>query len=232
MAWMRGSGVPEDKLVLVRNAPGHAIAPARRAQILAARQFDRRTRLRVLYLGRLDRQKGLDRLASVIELTSDAGLPVNWRLVGAPVTEAAPLPRVVRALIEPPVYTADALTALLAWADVMVLLSDFEGVPLSVLEAQRLGVVVIATDVGAVSEIIESGRNGLLVRPDTAIPETVELVRLLAENDALRLEIARAASDVADWPETTTGLLARLGLRPPMAGAAPGAEDRPTATVG
>src|SRR3546814_19413295 len=42
--------------------------------------------------------------------------------------------------------------------------SDFEGVPLMLLEAMRLGIVPIATRVGAIHEIIEDGETGFLVR--------------------------------------------------------------------
>jgi len=92
----------------------------------------------------------------------------------------------------------------------MLLLSDFEGVPLSVLEAQRLGVVVIATDVGAVAEIIESGVNGLLVRRETAVGDTVDLLRTLIDFPAIRSAIARAAGAVKEWPQTCAALLQRL----------------------
>jgi glycosyltransferase involved in cell wall biosynthesis len=106
------------------------------------------------------------------------------------------------------------LAELLSWADVTVLLSDYEGVPLSILEAQRLGVVVIATDVGAVSEIIESGRNGILVDPKQAVDETLRWLKVLAEDDRVRARIALAASDVPDWRETTGMLIEWAGLTP------------------
>jgi len=48
-------------------------------------------------------------------------------------------------------------------ADVGLLTSDSEGMPLSVIEAQMCGVPVVATDVGSVSEIVEDGVSGKLV---------------------------------------------------------------------
>jgi glycosyltransferase involved in cell wall biosynthesis len=211
-SWMHGAGVPADKLLLVRNAPGHDVAEDRREDILLRRAERRPERLQVLFLGRLDRQKGIDRLADVIDRSAADGLPLTWRVVGAPVTESAPLPAVIQALAEPPVYDSAGLVRLLDWADVMVLLSDYEGVPLSILEAQRLGVIVIATDVGAVSEIIESGRNGFLVDPISAVDETLGLLKSLAVDSALRATVAQAACLVPAWSETTAGLLEWTGL--------------------
>jgi len=51
---------------------------------------------------------------------------------------------------------------LLANADVFVLPSKWEGLPLSILEAMRAGLPVIATDTGGVSEAVTDGVTGYL----------------------------------------------------------------------
>jgi glycosyltransferase involved in cell wall biosynthesis len=50
-------------------------------------------------------------------------------------------------------------------ADVVALPSDSEGSPIALLEAMAAGKPVVATRVGGVPEIVEHGRNGLLVPP-------------------------------------------------------------------
>jgi glycosyltransferase involved in cell wall biosynthesis len=52
---------------------------------------------------------------------------------------------------------------LLAAADVALLTSHSEGIPLILIEAMASGVPVVATDVGGVSEVIEHDRQGWLV---------------------------------------------------------------------
>jgi glycosyltransferase involved in cell wall biosynthesis len=52
---------------------------------------------------------------------------------------------------------------LLSASDCFVLSSDWEGLPLSVLEAMAGGKPIIATNVGGVSELIVQSENGLLV---------------------------------------------------------------------
>lgn len=50
-------------------------------------------------------------------------------------------------------------------ADIFVLPSYSEGVPLSILEAMASGLPIISTKVGGIPEIIEEGKNGFLVYP-------------------------------------------------------------------
>lgn len=69
---------------------------------------------------------------------------------------------------------------LLSQADIFVLSSDYEGLPLSVLEAMAAGLPVIATAVGGVPEILEGGKAGVLVPPrdaDALAKAIVELAR-------------------------------------------------------
>ncbi len=67
--------------------------------------------------------------------------------------------------------------------DVSVLATRKETFGLVILEAQALGVPVIATDAGGVPEIIENGVNGLLVEPENpdALTEAIEKLYLQPE---------------------------------------------------
>lgn len=50
-------------------------------------------------------------------------------------------------------------------ADVYVLPSYKEGLPISILEAMSYSLPVISTRVGGIPEIIMNGKNGLLINP-------------------------------------------------------------------
>jgi glycosyltransferase involved in cell wall biosynthesis len=59
----------------------------------------------------------------------------------------------------------DDIPRLLADADIFVLATRWEGLPLSILEAMRAGLPVIATNVGGVAEAVTDGVNGYLTQP-------------------------------------------------------------------
>jgi glycosyltransferase involved in cell wall biosynthesis len=78
----------------------------------------------------------------------------------------------------------------LSEADIFVLISRYEGFPISILEAMRAGLPVVASDVGGVSEAVIEGRTGFLVpRGDD---ETLQMrLRELLSNKPLRQEMGR-----------------------------------------
>ncbi|WP_240197265.1 glycosyltransferase [Nonomuraea lactucae] len=78
-----------------------------------------------------------------------------------------------------------------AAADVVVLTSDNEGTPLTLIEAGMAGVPVVATRVGSVAEVVRDGRTGLLARTDAG--ELAELTVRLLSDRALALRMGEYA---------------------------------------
>lgn len=70
---------------------------------------------------------------------------------------------------------------LLAQAACVVLASDYEGCPLSVIEAMAAGVPVVATGVGGVPEVIEDGVTGIVTAPGQVDGLARGLAELLAD---------------------------------------------------
>ena len=212
--WCHAVGIPKEKIVPTPNAPSFPISAQRLAAGLA--QKGRRhpdEPLRVLYLGRLDAQKGLNRMAEVMRAA--AAEKLEWRIIGKPVLPEAlaHLSCDIQRVLEPAITRDEDLIAAFDWADVLVLLSEFEGLPLTVLEAMRQGVVPIVTDVGAVGEVVMNARNGFVIPLPNAAAECLAALRILGVNrDLLRRLSTAAARDMVgrDWIDATKPFLDAL----------------------
>jgi glycosyltransferase involved in cell wall biosynthesis len=79
----------------------------------------------------------------------------------------------------------------LARSQVLVLFSNYEGLPLSILEGMRAGLPVVASAVGGVSECVQDGGTGILVPPRDVPAGRAALERLLS-SPVLRKEMGEA----------------------------------------
>jgi glycosyltransferase involved in cell wall biosynthesis len=62
--------------------------------------------------------------------------------------------------------------------DIVVFSSDFEGIPLALLETMSIGIPVVASNVGGISQVIEDGIDGILVPPRDFIAIKDAVLRL------------------------------------------------------
>ena len=86
--------------------------------------------------------------------------------------------------------------SLLRAGDVFVHPSLSEGVPKAVIEAMAAGVAVVATDVGAVADVLGHGERGVLVPPGQPARLAAAAAALLDES-AVRTAIRDRALDWA-----------------------------------
>lgn len=80
---------------------------------------------------------------------------------------------------------------ILARSHIAVLCSHWEGLPISILEAMRAGLPVVATHVGGVPELVQHGTNGFLV-PGGDIVALVASLQTLIDSPLLRQQMGRA----------------------------------------
>ncbi|HNS45222.1 MAG TPA: glycosyltransferase, partial [Alphaproteobacteria bacterium] len=70
-------------------------------------------------------------------------------------------------------------------SDLYALITNWEGLPLTIIEAMRAGLPVVATNVGGVGELISPNETGILVEPNSDEALIMALETLLKDRDAL-----------------------------------------------
>jgi len=201
----RDYGVPAERVLVMSNgvAPEFFEEPELVEEPGGAHAEDVHTGgrpVRLLFVGRLTRQKNVPRLLTAMTLVRTA---VELVIVGdgedrADVeAQVAALGLTQVRLVG--VQVGRELAAWHRWADVFVLTSDVEGgLPLVVLEAMAGGLPVVATDVPGVSDTF--GDAGVLAAPD---PRSVaEAVDQLAGSPQLRRKVGarnRARAESFSW---------------------------------
>ena len=157
--------VPEQEVVVVSN--GIDCAPFAHLGTIVGSTRDA---LRLIYIGRIAREKGLYETLQGIRLALELGVDARLTIAGGGAEEARLRRYAVALGIAPrvtfvgPVFGDDKVN-LMAGADVMLLPSYSEGLPYALLEAMAAGLPVIATPVGAIPDVVTHGTHGHLVPP-------------------------------------------------------------------
>jgi glycosyltransferase involved in cell wall biosynthesis len=85
------------------------------------------------------------------------------------------------------------IEVVLAAADFVLLTSDNEGTPLSLIQAGMVGIPIVATNVGSTNEIVVNGETGLLT--DLSVDQLANAVAKVATDSALRSEMGAAGKE-------------------------------------
>ncbi len=148
----------------------------------------------LVFVGRLAAVKGVRILLGALRAALPEHPNLRLTLVGdgpdraALAVEAQDLGEAVQFL---GYQTQEAVAEILARADMMVLPSFAEGVPVVLMEAMASQVPVIATQVAGVSELVEHDKSGLIVPPGDQAALTRAILSL-AQDPARRARMGKA----------------------------------------
>jgi glycosyltransferase involved in cell wall biosynthesis len=147
--------------------------------------------LAVFFIGRLSSEKKPDSFLRAAKIIINRSDDIKFYVVGD-----GPLRKFVEVFIRKEggrniryLGYQPSVAKYLSAADIFVLPSLIEGFPLSVLEAMAMETVVIASNVGALKEIIEDEKEGFIVKPGSA-KEISEVILKLSKNPKLLKTVA------------------------------------------
>jgi glycosyltransferase involved in cell wall biosynthesis len=157
--------------------------------------------LRIFYLGRLEReQKRAHLFPQIFEQLKESGIPFHWTIAGDGPEKCA----LERAMQNVPGQTVSfagqiphkRVPELLQAHDIFLLASNYEGLPLSLLEAMGAGLVPVVSDLpSGIPEVVDAG-NGMLVPPDDVAGYARAIIHLHGHRDELAAKSAAARARV------------------------------------
>jgi glycosyltransferase involved in cell wall biosynthesis len=153
--------------------------------------------VKLLCVGRLSSAKAQILLVQACANLRDEGLDFSLTLVGdgpdrARIEKSIEQLRLGERIKLTGALNQAAVRAHFARADIFVLPSLAEGIPVVLMEAMSSGVPCISTPVNGIPELIQHDRTGLLATPGDVQSLTTQLRRLIQE-PALRSSLAEAA---------------------------------------
>jgi glycosyltransferase involved in cell wall biosynthesis len=199
--WIDRGFAPEKLKILPRGLDTDLFNPARRDLSFWPGSGTNGEEIRLLYVGRVSREKDLDILAVAYRKVRKEGHPVKLYIVGhGPYSEAlaAALPDAIFLGY----LTGEPLAKAYASADVFVFPSTTDTFGNVIIEAQASGLPVIVSDLGGPKELVEDGVNGIVTKAHDA-DDFARAISRLASDGRMRARMAvKARKSVVDrsWP--------------------------------
>ena len=157
--------------------------------------------MRIVTVANLIWQKGLSYLIAAAKKVCEHMRNVKFIVVGEGPLRDELLRQIKELKLEDKVVLTGSLPyeealKLMTSADIFVLPSVYDQLPIVILEAMALGKPVVATNVCGIPEVVEDARTGLLVKPSD-VDSLAEAILKLIESPELRERLSQEASRAA-----------------------------------
>ena len=150
--------------------------------------------LQCSYIGRVTDIKRPDRFLDVISEIKKRGVEIEFFIAGDGELLDVCRERITREVLPVKVlgWQSD-IEKVLSAADMVILTSDNEGTPLSLIQAGMAGLPVVTTNVGSVSEIVLSGKTGIIT--GLGVHQIADALEKLVNSSELRATMGAAARE-------------------------------------
>jgi len=151
-------------------------------------------KLQFAFIGRVTKIKRPDRFLDVVSEVKTRAVKVEFFMAGDGELLNACRERVTREDLPVKIlgWQSD-IEKVLSAADVVILTSDNEGTPLSLIQAGMAGLPVVTTNVGSVPEIVLDGITGIITGLD--VHKIANAIEELVNNNELRDQLGSAAQE-------------------------------------
>ena len=200
-SWIKRGLDPTKLKIFPRGLDTEFFRPTRRDPIFFEKFGAPNGQVRLLYVGRVSREKDLDVLANAYRRLREENLPVQLYFVGD-----GPYSQALSEILPEACFTGylrgEQLAAAYASADIFVFPSTTDTFGNVIIEAQASGVPVVVSDSGGPKELVEDNANGLVTKSHD-VEDFARAIRTLVCDPALRRRMGeRARESVVNrtWP--------------------------------
>ena len=148
--------------------------------------------LQCAFIGRVTQIKRPDRFLDVVNEIKKRGIELDFFIAGDGELLEMCRERIKKEGLPVTIlgWQSD-IERVLSAADIVVLTSDNEGTPLSLIQAGMAGIPVVTTNVGSVPEVVLDGSTGIVTGLD--VQEVAEALEKLVNDKVLRSKLGAAA---------------------------------------
>jgi glycosyltransferase involved in cell wall biosynthesis len=200
-SWIKRGFEPEKLKIFPRGLDTQLFHPTRRDPAFFEKFGSKNGQVRLLYVGRVSKEKDLDLLAEAYRRLRAEGLPIQLCIVGH-----GPYSKEFSESLPEALFTGylkgKDLAAAYASADIFVFPSTTDTFGNVIIEAQASGVPVIVSDSGGPKELVENERNGLITKSHDAEDLTRAIRELVTDPERRKRMGNFARESVIDrtWP--------------------------------
>jgi len=156
----------------------------------------------LLFVGRLEGQKDPILLIDTFNYISKSDLNATLLVVGDGALKKEMLARIEKYKLDGKVHfmgvlSQDEVAEVMSISDVFLLVSAFEGMPISVLEALASGLPIVTTDVGEVKRVVRSGISGFISAERK--PELIGNLVLKVLNNKYKFRAGHCVDSIKDY---------------------------------
>jgi N-acetyl-alpha-D-glucosaminyl L-malate synthase BshA len=200
---MREYGVGQNKIVILKNAVDNKLFKPMRNEKLRNDYGIKEDEVLILFVGYLDIFKGIFEIIDAFCELHRHNKNLKLMMVGTGPKKTELKRKISKMGLENEVILTGALlhdqvVYYYQAADLFVLPSYTEGLPLSLLEAMACGLPVVASNVGGIPGVVEDGVNGYLV-PSKDKGLLIQKLAILTSEEELRSKFGKKSSEIIEY---------------------------------
>ncbi len=152
----------------------------------------------MVFIGRLSKEKRPDRFVEIAKLIKQKNVPIMAVILGTGVLEEDIRKQIRKNNLENNIYLAgwqDDITNYLNKSKIFMLTSDYDQLPLALLEAMAMGLVPVAANVGNISDVVNED-NGYLIDKNNLVDFANVVIALLNNQDMYKRKSFAASEKI------------------------------------